>query len=413
MVPPTRRQISQRPPSPFEASARQAPGVVSDEAKFLAALPVIDDVTGQVCRRHRLGRDRIRRIPIGRPPAFHRAQLRSAAQVRRTLRAVDIRQRRRAARVPRLAQSHVGALAAVDRRAAARSDGDPDRAARDARRLVARPGARDDQASIISSSSTRRCTAFCNTFVGARTGRRMVSEDDAAEVASPGPTADDNLVMAERDFLAKRVQTALDRARQALPPMDRLILKMRFEDRAAVSDIARALHIEQRPLYRTLERLLKIDRRDHAGRRHFARRHRRAISMRRRSSGRRARTPPLCRRQTQQAVRNERGPRGDGPDDQQWNVPVSRDDRRVRRRPIQGPRARGDRGSSRVVRDVLLRLLGGGAHARRRAAPGRGRAVHAAPDDVAESRPVLPRRRRSCSPSTCSGRSARMVMNAR
>src|SRR5688572_24759125 len=45
---------SQHPPSPFEASARQAPGVVSDEANFLAALPVIDDVTGQVCRRHRL-----------------------------------------------------------------------------------------------------------------------------------------------------------------------------------------------------------------------------------------------------------------------------------------------------------------------------------------------------------------------
>jgi hypothetical protein len=32
---------------------------------------------------------------------------------------------------------------------------------------------------------------------------------------------------------------------------------MRFDDRAAVSDIARALHLEQRPLYRTLERLLK------------------------------------------------------------------------------------------------------------------------------------------------------------
>jgi RNA polymerase sigma factor (sigma-70 family) len=100
-------------------------------------------------------------------------------------------------------------------------------------------------------------TAFCNTLSARATTRRMVSEDDAAEVASPGPTADDNLFMAERDFLAKRVQTALDRARQALPPIDRLILKMRFEDRAAVSDIARSLHIEQRPLYRTLERLLK------------------------------------------------------------------------------------------------------------------------------------------------------------
>jgi ATP-dependent Lhr-like helicase len=53
------------------------------------------------------------------------------------------------------------------------------------------------------------------------------------------------------------VQSALDRARQSLPPMERLILKMRFEEGVAVSDIARALHLDQRPLYRTLERLLK------------------------------------------------------------------------------------------------------------------------------------------------------------
>jgi len=50
---------------------------------------------------------------------------------------------------------------------------------------------------------------------------------------------------------------ALEHARQSLPPMERLILKMKFEDRAAISDIARALHLEQRPLYRTVERLLK------------------------------------------------------------------------------------------------------------------------------------------------------------
>ena len=85
----------------------------------------------------------------------------------------------------------------------------------------------------------------------------MVSEDDAADIASPGPPADANVVMAERDFAIKRVQAALERARQGLTAMDRLILKMRFDDRAAVSDIARALHLEQRPLYRTIERLLK------------------------------------------------------------------------------------------------------------------------------------------------------------
>jgi RNA polymerase sigma factor for flagellar operon FliA len=99
-------------------------------------------------------------------------------------------------------------------------------------------------------------TAFCNTL-SARAQRRMVSEDDAEDVANPGPAADDNIVKAERDFLAKRVLAALDRARQGLPPMDRLILKMRFEDGVAVSDIARTLHLEQRPLYRTIDALKK------------------------------------------------------------------------------------------------------------------------------------------------------------
>ena len=37
--------------------------------------------------------------------------------------------------------------------------------------------------------------------------------------------------------------------------MDRLILKMRFEQRMRVADISRALHLEQRPLYRTFERI--------------------------------------------------------------------------------------------------------------------------------------------------------------
>ena len=44
--------------------------------------------------------------------------------------------------------------------------------------------------------------------------------------------------------------------RQALTPTERLILKMRFEDSIAVADIARALHLNQKRLYRTIEQLL-------------------------------------------------------------------------------------------------------------------------------------------------------------
>jgi hypothetical protein len=98
--------------------------------------------------------------------------------------------------------------------------------------------------------------AFCDRLSTRGPSRQMVSEEDAGQVASQGPSADANVVRAEQGFLAKRVQSALDRAQQALEPLERLILKMRFEDRMAVVDIARALHVDQRRLYRTIERLL-------------------------------------------------------------------------------------------------------------------------------------------------------------
>ncbi len=66
------------------------------------------------------------------------------------------------------------------------------------------------------------------------------------------------MLRAEQGFLAKRVQTALDRVRQTLTAEQRLILKMRFEDSVHVADIARALHLNQKRLYRTIEQLLAM-----------------------------------------------------------------------------------------------------------------------------------------------------------
>ncbi len=55
LMPPIRGSSGQTHGALHKTSApSQARGVVSDEASFVAALPVIDDVTGQVCRRHRL-----------------------------------------------------------------------------------------------------------------------------------------------------------------------------------------------------------------------------------------------------------------------------------------------------------------------------------------------------------------------
>jgi RNA polymerase sigma factor (sigma-70 family) len=86
---------------------------------------------------------------------------------------------------------------------------------------------------------------------------KLVAEDEAGRVESAAPGADTNVVRAEQGFLAKRVRVALIRAQQALAAEERLILKMRFEDAVSVADIARALHLDQKRLYRTIERLLR------------------------------------------------------------------------------------------------------------------------------------------------------------
>jgi RNA polymerase sigma factor for flagellar operon FliA len=97
---------------------------------------------------------------------------------------------------------------------------------------------------------------FCDKTASRGPTRRFVPEEEAGEIASPAPSPEANVVRAEDDFRAKRLQAALDRARQSLPAMDRLILRMRYDDRMPVADIARVLHLDQRRLYRTIDRIV-------------------------------------------------------------------------------------------------------------------------------------------------------------
>jgi RNA polymerase sigma factor (sigma-70 family) len=58
----------------------------------------------------------------------------------------------------------------------------------------------------------------------------------------------------ERNRIAKRVGSALSRALREMSAEDRLILKMRHEDGFTVREIAKALHLEARPLYTRFEK---------------------------------------------------------------------------------------------------------------------------------------------------------------
>ncbi len=70
------------------------------------------------------------------------------------------------------------------------------------------------------------------------------------ETDLPAPASADAIATAtEREALAAALRDAVE----AMQDEDRIILRMRFWDDVSVADIARALRIEQKPLYRRLE----------------------------------------------------------------------------------------------------------------------------------------------------------------
>ena len=85
--------------------------------------------------------------------------------------------------------------------------------------------------------------------------RRFVSEKVAADMPSGSEGPDASIIQAERDVAERRVLEALERALRQLPAEDRLLIKMRYDDGFAVSQIARVLHLPQKPLYGRFERL--------------------------------------------------------------------------------------------------------------------------------------------------------------
>jgi RNA polymerase sigma factor (sigma-70 family) len=73
---------------------------------------------------------------------------------------------------------------------------------------------------------------------------------------SPSPT-DRRVIEPETDALRRRVNQALARAMDRLPPEDRMIVRMHFQEGRTLADVARALNLKQKPLYRRVARLLE------------------------------------------------------------------------------------------------------------------------------------------------------------
>lgn len=92
--------------------------------------------------------------------------------------------------------------------------------------------------------------------------RRVFTTDDAlATMAAPTHSPDAALAAREAAGDTARAVRALQTAIGELPPQDRLILRLRFDEALSVAEVAKMMRLEQKPLYRRLERLLAALRR--------------------------------------------------------------------------------------------------------------------------------------------------------
>ena len=78
---------------------------------------------------------------------------------------------------------------------------------------------------------------------------------DPLEHAPGLERADERVRAAEAERHHERLTAALATVMETLDPEDAAILRMHFADGRKVADVARALNLEQRPLYRRIERL--------------------------------------------------------------------------------------------------------------------------------------------------------------
>ena len=90
-----------------------------------------------------------------------------------------------------------------------------------------------------------------------RMRRRFESDDALADRAVDDRAADDLAADGERQQLADRLSASLRKVIAGFAVQDRLILTMRFEDARTVAEIASTLRLDQKALYRRVERLLK------------------------------------------------------------------------------------------------------------------------------------------------------------
>jgi RNA polymerase sigma factor for flagellar operon FliA len=83
----------------------------------------------------------------------------------------------------------------------------------------------------------------------------IVSEETVPDVITVEADAHERMEAKDRARARRKAVQALDEAFKGMDPEDRLILELRFWHCQRVPDIARALHLDQKKLYKRLDRL--------------------------------------------------------------------------------------------------------------------------------------------------------------
>lgn len=135
--------------------------------------------------------------------------------------------------------------------------------AMDLDRLLHRDGRTVAEALVILAPKHEGLTAEALQVLAERLPRRpprhrAVQLDDAVPVAvTRGDTVEERVRARDRRGASERLSALMTAVIEKMPEDERLILQLRFEGGMAVSQISRVLGIEQKLLYRRLERRMR------------------------------------------------------------------------------------------------------------------------------------------------------------
>jgi RNA polymerase sigma factor (sigma-70 family) len=246
-----------------EGSFSEPPPVVSAERRFLELLPTIDSLSAAACRRRGLSPMEAEDFAADVRARFVESdyaplrQFRGESSVTTYLAVV----------IASWMRDYIVARDGRWRPSAAALRAGP--VAVHLERLVSKGGrARDEAiAEVLAGGDQPYSEAELRALLRTLPHRdpmrpRPDSPDRIDGVAgAPSMRADSKVEQEERDTDVGRARAALERAIDTLGANDRLLVSMRFLDGLSVADIARTLRVEQKPLYRRLERSLALLRR--------------------------------------------------------------------------------------------------------------------------------------------------------